>query len=281
MLLIQMVVKITFVKLGNITLTTLLDIMLDERASRTDIEVTVFSSSTKLKESDAERLLPLIDQVEKDLVVLISPNANLPGPQQLINKLHGSAPLIVVSDAAKKEIREEWKEKGIGYLIVPFDPMIGAKKDFLDPAEMGIFNGQIITIFSITGVFTYLTKELDKVINMIKAGEEPKLPYKYLSTTTVVGDYPFSNDYSKPKAIACLETLKQVGKINTNALYSEQDREKALLLLAAAHEMVDQAATMALEIRELEKATNHLVKQPHSKEGDTLHKVHFFDEAHQ
>ncbi|MCK5304959.1 MAG: methylenetetrahydromethanopterin dehydrogenase, partial [Candidatus Heimdallarchaeota archaeon] len=57
-------VKITFVKLGNITLTTLIDIMLDERASRTDLEVTVISSSTKMKTEAAERLYPLIDQVD-------------------------------------------------------------------------------------------------------------------------------------------------------------------------------------------------------------------------
>ncbi|MHA1347847.1 MAG: F420-dependent methylenetetrahydromethanopterin dehydrogenase, partial [Candidatus Heimdallarchaeaceae archaeon] len=68
-------VKITFVKLGNITLTTLIDIMLDERASRKDIEATVISSSTKMKLESAERLFPLIDQVETDLMVMISPNA--------------------------------------------------------------------------------------------------------------------------------------------------------------------------------------------------------------
>ncbi|MHA1686136.1 MAG: F420-dependent methylenetetrahydromethanopterin dehydrogenase [Candidatus Heimdallarchaeaceae archaeon] len=275
-----MVVRIVFVKIGNITLTTLLDIMLDERASRTDIEVTVFSSSTKLKEQDAERLLSLINKVEKDLIVVISPNANLPGPQKLVSELQDAVPLIIISDAAKKELRESWKEKGIGYIIAPFDPMIGAKRDFLDPAEMGIFNGQIITIFSVTGVFTFITKELDKVISELKAGNMPKLPSFYLSSTTIIRNYPFANEYSRPKAIACLEMLKQVGKINTTALYSEKDRDKAILLVAAAHEMVDQAASLAKEIRELEKSSNHLVKQPHSKDGALLHKVHFFEEAH-
>ncbi|MHA1304520.1 MAG: F420-dependent methylenetetrahydromethanopterin dehydrogenase, partial [Candidatus Heimdallarchaeaceae archaeon] len=137
-------VKITFIKIGNITLSTLIDIMLDERASREDVQGTVLSSSTKLSPDDAERLLPLIEQVETDLIVVVSPNANLNGPKFLINELKGRYPLVVISDSADKELRQEWKAEGIGYIIVPFDPMIGAKKDFLDPVEMGLFNGYII-----------------------------------------------------------------------------------------------------------------------------------------
>ena len=175
-------VKITFVKIGNITLTTLIDIMLDERASRTDIEATVISSSTKMKPSAAERIFPLVDQVETDLMVMISPNASDKGPQSVIDRYKEKYPLIVVSDTADKEVREKWKEEGLGYIIASFDPMIGAKRDFLDTTEMCLFNGYIITTFSACGVFSYITALLDEVIEQLKAGTKPTLPTRNMSS---------------------------------------------------------------------------------------------------
>ncbi|MHA2357983.1 MAG: F420-dependent methylenetetrahydromethanopterin dehydrogenase, partial [Candidatus Heimdallarchaeaceae archaeon] len=200
-------VKITFVKIGNITLTTLVDIMLDERASRADIETTVISSSTKMKPEAAERLFPLIDQVETDLIVMVSPNANDVGPQSVIEKYKEKYPVIVVSDAADKELREKWKKEGVGYIIAPFDPMIGAKIAFLDPTEMCLFNGYIITAFSACGVFAFITNLLDDVIDQLKAKSIPVLPKNYLSSIGVVQSYPFTNEYSKPKAMAALNIL--------------------------------------------------------------------------
>ena len=274
-------VKITFVKIGNITLTTLIDIMLDERASRTDIDATVISSSTKMKPEAAERLFPLIDQVETDLMVMISPNANDKGPQSVIDKYKEKYPLIVVSDGADKELREKWKEEGVGYIIASFDPMIGAKLDFLDPSEMCLFNGYIITAFSACGVFAYITDLLDGVINQLKAGEKPTLPTRNMSSIGVVTSIPFSNEYAKAKAMAALNILTEAGKLNVNGCFVEKDREKALTKVAAAHELVRQAGLLADEVREIEKTTGHLVKTPHNKEGKILHKTHFFDKAHE
>ena len=274
-------VKITFVKIGNITLTTLIDIMLDERASRTDIDVTVLSSSTKMKPEAAERLFPLIDQVETDLMVMISPNANDKGPQAVIEKYKEKYPLIVVSDGADKELREKWKEEGVGYIICSFDPMIGAKLDYLDPTEMCLFNGYIITAFSACGVFSYITNLLDDVINQLKAGVKPDLPIKNMSSIGVVTSIPFSNEYAKAKAMAALNILSEAGKLNVNGCFVEKDSEKALTKVAAAHELVRQAGLLADEVREMEKTTGHLVKTPHNKEGKVLHKTHFFDKAHE
>ncbi len=274
-------VKITFVKIGNITLTTLIDIMLDERASRTDIESTVISSSTKMKLSAAERIFPLIDQVETDLMVMISPNANDKGPQSVIDRYKEKYPLIVVSDTADKEVRAKWKEDGVGYIIAPFDPMIGAKRDYLDTTEMCLFNGYIITAFSACGVFAYITELLDGVIDQLKAGEKPTLPTRNMSGIGVVTKASFANEYSRPKALAALNILKDAGDVNVNGCFVEKDREKALIKVAGAHEMVRQAAILADEVRELEKASNHLIRTPHSKEGKLLHKMHFFDEAHE
>jgi methylenetetrahydromethanopterin dehydrogenase len=274
-------VKITFVKIGNITLTTLIDIMLDERASRADIEATVISSSTKMKPSAAERIFPLIDQVETDLMVMISPNANDKGPQSVIDRYKEKYPLIVVSDGGDKEVRAKWKEEGVGYIIVPFDPMIGAKRDFLDATEMCLFNGYIINAFGACGVFAYINDLLDGVINQLKAGEKPTLPTRNMSAIGVTTWYPFSNEYSRPKALASLTMLQNSANLNVNGCFIEKDREKALIKVAGAHEMVRQASLLADEVRELEKASNHLIRMPHGKEGELLHKIHFFDEAHE
>ena len=273
-------VKITFLKIGNITLTTLIDIMLDERASRADIEATVISSSTKMKPEAAERIFPLIDQVETDLMVMISPNASDKGPQAVIDKYKEKYPLIVVSDTADKELRQKWKDEGVGYIIVPFDPMIGAKRDFLDPTEMCLFNGYIITAFSSCGVFAYITDLLDNVIEQLKTGDKPELPFRNMSSIGVVTTYPFANPYSRPKAMAALNMLQEAGKLNVNGCFIEKDRNKSLIKVNAAHEMVRQAAIIADEVRELEKSTDHVIRTPHGKEGEKLHKKHFFDEAH-
>ena len=274
-------VKITFVKIGNITLTTLIDIMLDERASRTDIEATVISSSTKMKPDAVERIFPLIDQVETDLMVMISPNANDKGPQSVIDRYKDKYPLIVVSDGGDKEVRAKWKEDGVGYIMVPFDPMIGAKRDFLDATEMCLFNGYIITTFSTCGVFAYINELMDGVIEQLKAGEKPKLPTRNMSAIGVATTYPFSNVYARPKALAALTMLQHAASLNVNGCFVEKDRKKALIKVAAAHEMVRQAGLLADEVRELEKATDHMIRTPHGKDGKILHKVHFFDEAHE
>ncbi len=274
-------VKITFVKIGNITLTTLIDIMLDERASRTDIDATVISSSTKMKPEAAERIFPLIDQVETDLMVMISPNANDKGPQSVIDRYKEKYPLIVVSDGGDKEARAKWKEEGVGYIIVPFDPMIGAKRDYLDATEMCLFNGYIINTFSACGVFAYINDLLDGVIEQLKAGEKPTLPTRNMSAIGVSTWYPFSSEYSRPKALAALTMLQNSANLNVNGCFVEKDRERALIKVAGAHEMVRQAGLLADEVREMEKATNHLIRMPHGKDGKLLHKVHFFDEAHE
>ena len=272
-------VKITFVKLGNITLTTLIDIMLDERASRTDLEVTVISSSTKMKPEAAERLYPLIDQIDTDLLVLVSPNAKDKGPQAVIEKYKDKYPVLVVSDNAGKEMREKWKANGVGYIIASFDPMIGAKIDFLDATEMCLFNGYIIETFSSCGVFSYIVKQFDYVIKQLKFSDKLELPTRNLSPIGISQSYPYKNDYSRPKAFAALRMLQDAGKLNINGCWVEKDKERALIKVAAAHEMVRQASIIADEVRELEKACGSLVRTPHTKEGDLYKKMRFFDNA--
>ena len=75
--------------------------------------------------------------------------------------------------------------------------------------------------------------------------------------------------------------LSDAGKLNVNGCFVEKDRERALIKVGAAHELVRQASILGDEVRELEKSSNHLIRSPHNKEGKLLHKMHFFDEAHE
>jgi methylenetetrahydromethanopterin dehydrogenase len=64
----------------------------------------------------------------------------------------GKTSLYVVSDGpTKKEAREALEQEGFGYIIPPVDPLIGAKREFLDPVEMASFNSDVMKVLSICG----------------------------------------------------------------------------------------------------------------------------------
>ena len=48
-------------------------------------------------------------------------------------------PAFIIGDAPGKRAKDEMDEQGIGYIIVEADPMIGARREWLDPTEMAIF----------------------------------------------------------------------------------------------------------------------------------------------
>ena len=73
-------VNVTFVQAGYIGATTLIDALLDERASRKGISVRVISSGCKMDEAEAEAAAKIAAQVPTDLYVAVSPSAGLPPP---------------------------------------------------------------------------------------------------------------------------------------------------------------------------------------------------------
>ncbi len=73
-------VKVTILKTGYIGTTTLIDALLDERASRNDISVRVISSGCKMGDDEAVDAAKIAASVPTDLYIIISPNAGLSGP---------------------------------------------------------------------------------------------------------------------------------------------------------------------------------------------------------
>ncbi len=265
-------VKIGFVKLGNIGTSRIVDLLLDERADREDIDVRVVGTGAKMTPEVAGDARWLLDW-EPDLVVVISPNAALPGPKRAREMVkERGKPCIVISDGPAKKAVNELKENGFGYLIIPGDPMIGARREFLDPLEMSIFNSDVLAVLTITGVMRFVQEEIDRVIEELKAGKEPELPQAIVTAEKAVERAMFSNPYAKAKAIAAYNMLERVADMDSRGCFVLKDPADYVPMVAAAHELLRVAAELAFEAREMEKQTDSLVRTPHARTGALMKK---------
>ena len=217
---------------------------------------------------DVEEALPKIFEFNPDLLIVISPNTSLPGPGKVREKISSSGlPGIVISDAPGKRAKAEIEEQGLGYMIITGDPLIGARKQFLDPIEMAIFNSNISKVLAITGVYRIVHQEIDTVIYAIENGQDPVLPRLIVDLKTVRDRSEFNNPYAKAKAIAAYSLAEKVAEINVKACFIEKESEKYIPLVACAHEIAQAAARLAEEAREIEKANDSVVRRPHAKDG--------------
>jgi methylenetetrahydromethanopterin dehydrogenase len=266
-------VNIGFLKLGNIGSAPLIEFLLDERAEREGLKVRVVSSGAKLGVGDATEIIREIEKFKPDIAVVTSPNASLPGPTKAIETLTKNGyPTIVVSDSPAKKAREKFEELGAGYLIIEADSMIGARREYLDPIEMSIFNADVIKVLAITGAFNVIRNEIDKLIEAIKIKKKIELPKIIVDSHKAVEAALFSNPYAKSKAIASFEAAKKVSELTVKACFQIKDWETYTILASAAHEMMKQAALMAEEAREIEKSNDGLYRSPHDDEGAISHK---------
>jgi methylenetetrahydromethanopterin dehydrogenase len=267
------VVKIGFVKLGNIGTSRIVDLLLDERADREDIDVRVLGTGAKMTPENAADTARLMDW-DPDVVVIISPNAALPGPKRAREMVKEKGkPCIVISDAPAKKAVDKLKEGGFGYIIIPGDPMIGARREFLDPVEMSLFNADVLSVLSVTGVAKLVQEEMDGVIEAIKKGGEVKLPQIIATAETAVERARFSNPYAKAKAIAAYNMVERVADMDVKGCFMMKNPEEYVPMVAAAHELLREAAKLAYEAREMEKQSDSLVREPHSRTGEIMKKA--------
>ncbi len=264
--------KVGFVKLGNIGCAPLIEFLLDERAEREDLIVRVLGSGAKMSPEEAEEVSKKMLEFKPDFVVVTSPNAALPGPTKAREILASEVPVIVVSDLPAKKIVPDLEEKGIGYIIVEADAMLGARREFLDPIEMALFNADLIKVLSITGVYNILFESIDKVIEAFKEGRKPELPKIVVKGKKAIKAAGFSNPYAASKALASFEIAKNVADVTVRACFKEKDWEKYTLLCSTAHEMMAQAAKLAEEAREIEKYSDKVLRKPHYDDGTILFK---------
>ena len=260
--------KIGIFKCGNIGMSPLLELLLDELADRQDIKVRTVTTGSKMGTEDVEEALPKIFELNPDLLIVISPNTSLPGPGKAREKISSSGiPGIVISDAPGKRAKEEIEKQGLGYVIITGDPLIGARKQFLDPIEMAIFNSNISKVLAITGVCRIVYQEIDKVIYAIEKEQDPVLPRLIVDLKIVRDRSEFNNPYAKAKAIAAYGLAEKIAEINVQACFIEKESEKYIPLVTCSHEIAQTAARLAEEAREIEKGNDTVMRKPHSKSG--------------
>ena len=267
-------VKIGVFKCGNIGVAPVFELLLDELAERGDLKVRTVTTGSKMGVEDVEEALPKLFDFDPNLVVFISPNPAIPGPAKVREILsERGVPSVVISDGVAKRIKDELGKQGLGYMIIMGDPLIGARREFLDPIEMAIFNSNILKVLAITGVLRILHQEIDRLVAILKEGSPLTLPRLIVDTDAIRDNSDFQNPYAKAKAMAAYELTKKIAEIDTRACFIEKEREKYLPLVACAHEIAQIAAKLAEEAREIEKYSDTLARKPHSKKGEPLSKT--------
>lgn len=267
------VVKIGIVKAGCIGTLPILEFLLDERADRTDIDVRVVGAGAKLGPEECEEVATNMLDFKPDLAIFISPNAALKGPTKGREILKSAeVPTIVISDGPTKKIADDLKAAGFGYIIIDVDAMIGARREFLDPIEMSLFNADIIKVLSVTGVFNIVFEEIDRVIQALKDGKTPTLPTIKTNKERAAAASGLTNPYARSKAMAAYEVSRRVADVTVQGCFMVKERERYIPLVAAGHEMMRYAARLLDEAREIEKGADTLARRPHHPDGTILKK---------
>lgn len=265
-------VHVCFVKCGNIATSTVVDLLLDEIAARDDIQFTILGSGPKMTPSETERIAGLVPGLNPDLVVICGPNAGAPGMVRLRKAIKDTkAPKIVIGDGPSRKVKDKLEAEGFGYLIMEGDPLIGARREFLDPTEMGIFNADVLKVLAITGSLRVVQQELDRAIESL-GSDSAYLPTKVVTQTASLAKSGFSNPYARAKGAAAFELTALAAKINAKACFAETDMKKYVRLAATAHELTREAAKIADEAREIEKGSDTVLRTPHSRSGTSLQK---------
>ncbi len=267
-----MVVKVGFIKLGNLGTSQSIDLLLDEIAAREGIAVRVFGTGAKMGKEEAESTKHFKEWAP-NFTVMISPNSSAPGPTAARDVWKGT-PTIVISDGpTKKEDREKLEQAGFGYIILPVDPLIGAKREFLDPVEMVSFNSDAAKVLSVCGAIRLVQTEIDKVIDQAAAGQPLTLPKVLAKPEKCVESAGFGNPYAKAKALAALHIATKVAEIDFPACFVLKEVDQIATTAAAGHEAMRAAAKLADEAREMEKANDSVLRKPHAKDGRLIAKT--------
>lgn len=268
-----MTVRVGIVKLGNLGTSRYIDLILDERADR-DVFVRSVGTGAKLGEPEADEAVAKIMEFKPQVCIVISPNATIPGPTKARDALKAAGiPTIVISDVPVMKIKDDLKAKGFGYFIVKADSMIGARRQFLDPTEMVLFNAEMTKVLTETGAVRLIQKELDTLIAAIAAGQTPALPQVVVSAEKAVAEAGYKNPYAKAKAIAAYTMAEKVGDLDLQGCFMQKEMDQYIITVCAAHELLRQAAKLCDEAREMDKAMDAVLRTPHAADGKILSKT--------
>jgi len=255
---VKELVTVTFVKIGYIGTTVIIEALLDERSARTDLKMRTVACGVSMDEADAAEVSKIAAGIESDLYIVVSPNAALPGPKKAREILKETGkPIIAISDEPSRKALKALPEEGMGYIVVYGDPMIGAVTAFLDPVEMAIFNGDVLKVLSVEG-------------------KKPVLPEIVITKMTALQHSGLSNPYAYAKGLAAFEMSRNVADLTTEGVFKTEDRLEIIQKVAAAHELIRQAAKLSDEAREIEKSNDSVERIAHFKGGDRRRKTELY-----
>jgi methylenetetrahydromethanopterin dehydrogenase len=211
-----------------------------------------------------------IERYGPDVVLYSTPNPSAPGPRKVIEALKGRR-AIIIGDAPGDKMAATLRKYNMGYIFIRGDAMIGARREFLDPTEMAVFNADMLKVLAVTGVFRLMQVEIGKVIEAAKKGENylPRVVVKAEAALEYAG---IENAGAKDKAARAYAMAEDVGKLNVRGCFVEKDPEKYISTVAEAHELLRKAAMLANDAREIEKRDDRVLRTPHYKDGRILRK---------
>lgn len=262
------IVKIGILKVGCVGSSPLIDFLLDERAERTDIDVRVSGTGAKLGIEQCKDATTSILTHKPDIIILIGPAQQTSGPTEARRILAGTGvPTIIISDGPTQRIVKDLEAGGFGYIIVMADSMIGARREFLDPVEMVLYNTDTIKVLAISGALRVISEALDSVIQSVKKKEKSELPRIIIDKERAIAASGFKNPYARVKAMAAFEIARHVTELNSEGCFRVKEWERYVPIVAGAHEMMRTAARLADEAREIEKGEDSVLRRPHYDEG--------------
>ncbi|MBQ6220425.1 MAG: F420-dependent methylenetetrahydromethanopterin dehydrogenase [Methanosphaera sp.] len=263
-----MMIKIGIIKIGNIGTSPVIDLILDERADREDIDVRTISSGSKMEGDQVEDILPKIFYFNPDLIIFITPNPNSRQPKIVRERLSKiDIPTIIIGDQPGEKAINKLKEQKLGYIIIRADAMIGARREFLDPTEMALFNADVLKVLSITGTLRLVSNIIDGIIKQIIDNDVVELPEIVVTAELAVFNAGYKNPYAMGKAMAAYKMATLVSEMNIEACFKIKEPDLYIPLVTASHELMSAAAKLADEAREIEKSNDTVLRTPHDKEG--------------
>lgn len=261
-------VRIGVLKAGCLGSLPLLEFLIDERADRTDVEVLVAGSGAKLDVAQCEATAAWLISQKPRFIVFSGPAQQAPGPTRTRQLLvEAGMPTIVLSDGPARSLVQDLDARGVGYIIVDADAMIGARREFLDPTEMALFNANMIKVLAVTGVLQVIANTLDGLIQALKRGHPLSLPRLLVTKEMAVDASGLTNPYARAQALAAYEIAKCVASVDSEACFRVKEWTRYVPLVASGHEALIAAAKLADAARDLEKAGDSLVRRPHFADG--------------
>ena len=124
--------------------------------------------------------------------------------------------------------------------LTAMDPLIGAKREFLDPVEMALFNSDALKVLAACGAVRLVQEELDLAMAAIAKGEA-RLPAILATPEKCAERMNFQNPYARAKAVGALHMAQTVAAIDAAACFrlKELEQENAKLKRLVAELSLD------------------------------------------